>query len=204
MAENKKTKKSLIAYVKDNLDSILKLFINHIGMMIFGLVVLITSSLIASRLKNQAVFYVMGALTLLMYFSLIYTAMWERGAKDKIKIDGGRMKKNILNGLWFYLLANALAVITGVITLLLSFFVTEDASFINNVYGVFRIIAHYYNSMYLNITTIDGMGAVLGSLMYVLVILPGAFVSFVSYVLGVKGFKCLFPEPKYDRNKKIR
>lgn len=204
MAENKKTKKSLIAYVKDNLDSILKLFINHIGMMIFGLVVLITSSLIASRLKNQAVFYVMGALTLLMYFSLIYTAMWERGAKDKIKIDGGRMKKNILNGLWFYLLANALAVITGVITLLLSFFVTEDASFINNVYGVFRIIAHYYNSMYLNITTIDGMGAVLGSLMYVLVILPGALVSFVSYVLGVKGFKCLFPEPKYDRNKKIR
>lgn len=205
--ENGKTGKKplvLVEYVKQNVDSIMKLFINHVGMMIFALVVLITSALLSSKLGNYATYYVMFGLTLLMYFSLIYTAMWERGAKDKIKVDGGRMKKNIFNGLFFYLIANSIAIITGAFGLLLSLFLTEDASFVNNVYGVFRIIAHYYSSMYLPVTTINGVGAVVSSLIYIGVVLPGAIVSFISYFLGLKGFKCIFPEPKYDKNRKIR
>ena len=85
----------MIKYIKENLDSIFKLFINHMGMMIFSLVVLLTSKLISTKMNNNAVFYIMGVVTVLMYFSLIYTAMWERGAQDKIKIDGGRLNKNI-------------------------------------------------------------------------------------------------------------
>ncbi len=194
----------MIKYIKENTDSIFKLFINHIGMMIFGLVVLITSKLLSTSIGNDAVYYIMGAVTVLMYFSLIYTAMWERGAGDKIKIDGGRLSPNLLNGLWLYLLANALFVLTSVLSLLFSFFVTEEASFANSVYAVFRFISHYYNAMYMPITNIGGLGAVAKSFIYVATILPGAIVSTASYILGVKGFKCIFPEPKRDKNRKTR
>lgn len=194
----------MIKYVKGNTDSIFKLFINHMGMMIFALVVLITSKLLSSRIGNDAVFYIMGAVTVLMYFSLIYTAMWERGAADKIKIDGGRATKNLLNGLWFYLLGNGIFVISSIISLLFSFFVTEEPSFANGAFAVFRFISHYYNSMYMPVTSISGLGAVPKSLIYVATVLPGAMVSAVSYILGVKGFKCIFPEPKRDKNRKVR
>ena len=197
---------SFLEYVKENLDSIIKLFINHIGMMIFSLVVILTAALLSSKLESDLLFYSAGVLSALMYFSLIYTAMWERGAKDKIRVDGGRAKKNMLHGLYFYLIANAIAVLTGVVSLILSFFVTEDVSAINNVYGVFRIISHYYSSMYLPITKLglEGSSAVVSSLVYIAVILPGALVSFASYIFGLKGFRCIFPEPKYDKNRKMR
>lgn len=194
----------MIKYIKENLDSIFKLFINHIGMMIFALVVLITSKLLSTNIGNDAVYYIMGALSVLMYFSLIYTAMWERGASDKIKIDGGRLSPNLLNGLWLYLIANSLFILTSVLSLLFSFFVTKEASFVNSIYAVFRFISHYYNAMYMPITNIAGLGAVSKSLIYVATVLPGAIVSFVSYILGVKGFKCLFPESKRDKNRKVR
>ena len=192
--------KAFVEYIKANLSSISKIFINHIGMGIFSLVVLITAKLISSKMSNQVVFYIMGALAILMYFSLIYTAMWERGAADKIKIDGGRMKKSIWHGLWFYLLGDFIGVISAVLATLLSLFVTSSASFINNVYAVFKFITHYWNSMYLNITEISGIH----SAIYVALIIPGALVAFVSYISGVSDQRCIFPEPKYDKNRKIR
>lgn len=184
-------------YIKENLDAISKLFINHIGMTIFSLVVLITSKLI-----NDAFFYVMGGLAILMYFSLLYTAMWERGAKDKLKIDGGRAKCSIFNGLFFYLMANVFVIFTAFMMLVFSFFVTEEVSTANEIYVVFRLITHYYNGMYMPITRLSGMGPVVHSCIYLLTVLPGALVSFVSYILGVKGFKCLFPESKRTQNKR--
>lgn len=191
----------MINYIKNNIESLSKLLINHIGMMIFSLVVSI-----ASKMLNDTVFYIMGVLSVLMYFSLIYTAMWERGAKDKIKIDGGRENENIFHGLNFYLIANFISIITGVFALIFSFFITSDPSFANKIYGVMTIISHYYNGMYLPITEINGLSQipVAYAAVHLATVVPGAVVSFVSYILGVKGFKCIFPEPKRDKNRKIR
>ena len=191
----------MIKYIKENLESIGKLFINHIGMMIFSLVVMV-----AGKMINAAVFYAAGVLAVLMYFSLVYTAMWERGAKDKIRVDGGRVKQNLMHGLFLYLIANCIAVVMGFISLIFAFFVTEDASFVNGVYGVTTIIAHYYSGMYLPITEINGLASmpVVYALVHFALVIPGALVSFVSYILGVKGFKCIFPEGKREKNKKIR
>jgi hypothetical protein len=88
--------------------------------------------------------------------------------------------------------------------LIFSFIVTKGTSFANDIYAVFRIISHYYSGMYMWITEINIGNPVLHSLIYLALVIPGALVSFVSYVLGVKGFKCLFPEPKKDRNRRIR
>lgn len=191
----------MIRYAKENLDSILKLFINHIGMVVFSLVVLI-----AGKMINPLVFYLAGALAVLMYFSLIYTAMWERGAKDKIKIDGGRMKTNLFNGLWFYLYANVILLFVGLLSLIFSFFITAEASFFNGVYAVTTMISHYYSAMYLPISEIGGLADIptLYALVHLLTLVPGALVSFASYIFGVKGFRCIFPEGKRAKNRKIR
>lgn len=191
-------------YFTENLSSISKLFINHVGMTVFALVVLITSSLLSSKIGNDVVFYMMGALTVLMYFSLIYTAMWERGAKDKIKVDGGRMKCGMFHGLYIYLFANALSIFFAVLTFIFACFANNPNSGIYGVYDVFKIITHFWGSIYLPITKIEISSPVLHSLLYFAIILPGAIVSFVSYILGVKGFKCLFPEPKHDKTRKFR
>ena len=191
----------MINYVKKNLDSISKLFINHVGMVIFSLVVFIAAEMI-----GKGVFYAMAVLAVLMYFSLIYTAMWEKGASDKLKIDGGREKKNIFHGLYFYLLANCIIIFLALVSLCFAFFVTEEPSFANKVYGITTIINHYITGIYLPITRISALSSmpVVKSLVYLATVLPGCTVSFVSYVLGVSGCKCIFPEPKHDKNRRVR
>ena len=190
----------MFKYFKENLGTISKLFINHIGMMIFGLVVLITTRLLSSQLGNSAVFYIMGTLAILMYFSLLYTAMWERGSQDRLKVEGGRVKENIFHGLYMYLLSSAIGIFVSTVALVLSFFLTEDFSVINDIWAVFKFIAHYYNGMYLMITSISGVHTSI----YLGVVVPGALVCFVSYILGLKGFKCIFPESKRDQNKRMQ
>lgn len=202
--KNQKRKEQMIKYFKENLSSISKLFINHVGMTVFALVVLITSSLLSSKLGNNAVFYIMGGLTVLMYFSLIYTAMWERGAKDKIKVDGGRMKRGLFHGLYMYLMANALSIFFALLTLLFACFANDPNSGIYGVYDVFKLITHFWGAIYLPITKIPISSPVLHSLLYFAIIVPGAIVSCVSYILGVKGVKCIFPEPKHDKTRKFR
>ena len=195
----------MIKYFKENLSSISKLFINHVGMTVFALVVLITSSLLSTKLGNQVVFYIMGGLTVLMYFSLLYTAMWERGAKDKLKVDGGRMQQGLFHGLYMYLLANALSIFLAVMTLIFACFAgVEGSGGLSNTYSVFRIISQFWGAIYLPITQIPISSPVLHSLLHFAIVLPGAIISCVSYILGVKGCKCIFPEPKYDKNRKFR
>ena len=195
----------MIRYFKENLSTISKLFINHVGMTIFGLIVLITSRLLSDKIGNSVVFYIMGAITLLMYFSLLYTAMWERGAKDKIKVDGGRMKYSAFHGLYMYLIANVIAIFLAVMTIFFAFFANDPDSGIYGVYDVFRLMTHFWGSMYLPVTSSNmTLSPVVHSLLYFAIIMPGAIVSFVSYILGVKGYKCIFPEPKRDKTRKFR
>lgn len=194
----------MIKYFKENLSSISKLFINHVGMTVFALVVLITSSLLTKKIGNPVVFYIMGGLTVLMYFSLIYTAMWERGAKDKLKVDGGRMKQGLLHGLYMYLMANAISIFLALLTFIVACFVSDPNSGVYGAYDVVKIITHFWGAIYMPITKIELASPIVHSLLYFAIILPGAIVSCVSYILGVKGFKCIFPEPKYDKNKKVR
>ena len=114
MEENK----GFVAFFKSNFDAISKLFLNHVAMCVFGMVVSL-----ATKLLNDKVFtnpgeepapgfgvlgYVMCGVGILMYLCLIYVCMWEKGAADKIKIDGGRLNKNNARGILFWLIANSI------------------------------------------------------------------------------------------------
>ena len=109
MAEEKK---GFGGFFSKNLDAISRLFIYHIAMCIFGLVVAIATVMLSTQFSGEkeelgAITYIASAFAVLVYLGLIYVCMWEKGAADKIKIDGGRLNKNNARGILFWLIANS-------------------------------------------------------------------------------------------------
>lgn len=182
-------------YTKENRSLISKLIVNHIAMSIFGLLMAIVTRFLANRNDGSKVlYYVVGVVAILLYAVVLYVNFWERGASDKIRIDGGRMKLNIYTGLWLSFLANIPTVIFGI-------FATVNCYVQSDITGILAAISPLYNGMYTIFTDTEGLA--LGTLfppVFIFLCVPALIISFVSYILGVKGYKCLFPEPKKQQN----
>lgn len=175
----------MINFIKENYRLALKLFINQVGMTIFGLIVLI-----AAKMLNNIVFHCAGVLAILMYMYLLYTSMWERGSEDRIRIESGRIKENKLYGLYVSLVANFLNILLGIIVVITSFF-AENIAFFGDIYGAAKIIDTYINGMYLSLTY-----SVNTPFIYIIIVLPAVLVSTFSYISGIKGQRYIFPQPK--------
>lgn len=63
-----------------------KLFLNQIGMTVFGTMLALALS------RNASMLLASGVFSIVFFLALNYSALWEIGAKDKIRIDGGRLK----------------------------------------------------------------------------------------------------------------
>jgi len=186
----------MIKFIKENTRLIWKCVLNRIAIVVFALIVLI-----ATKMINETLFHMAGALSVVLYLFLIYTMMIEKGNEDKIKIDGGRMTKNDMYGLYVYLCANAINIFFCVVTLVLSFFTNgEMGSFINDTYSFFRIVTHYYNAVYLSITSlVPNFPAI-----YLISVIPGTLCAYFSYFAGVRGVKHFMPESKKVDNERRR
>lgn len=186
-------------YIKENKSLISKLIVNHIAMSIFGLLMAIVTRFLASRNGgNMILYYIVGALAILMYAVVLYVNLWEKGASDKIKVDGGRMKLNLFNGLIVSLFANIPTIIFGI-------FATINCYVESNITGYLAALSPLYNGMYTIFT--DAKGLALGTYfppIFIFLCVPALIISLVSYILGVKGYKCLFPEPKKNQDEKLQ
>ena len=186
----------MIKFLKDNANLIWKCVLNRIAIVVFALIVLI-----ASKMINETLFHIAGVVAIALYLFLIYTMMIEKGNEDKIKIDGGRMVKNDMYGLYVYLCANALNVLLCIATFILYYFADGTiGSFTNEAYGFFRIITHYYNAIYISITSlVPNFPAI-----YLISVIPGALCAYLSYFAGVRGAKHFMPESKKLDNERRR
>lgn len=222
-------------FFKNNMDGISKLFVYHIAMCIFGLVVSIALQMLATQLhgdficnqcnetykeeelikveetlvcpecKQQAqeknsisiATWIGGIFAMLIYFGLLYVCMWEKGASDKIKIDGGRQKKNIAKGLLMWLVANSINIFLLVNIAILS--IIPNA---NNVHGIMSMLGLFYNAMYYPFLWL--FSEIKITALFTVTLIPSALVASLSYLSGVKGQRCIFPEPKGERNRRIR
>lgn len=207
MEENK----GFSAFFKTNFDAISKLFLNHVAMCVFGIVVAL-----ATKMLNENVFggdknnfgvlgYVMCGVGVLMYLCLIYVCMWEKGASDKIKIDGGRLKKNNFKGLLFWLVANSIVIFMVINTIILAiiFNATNGANeSVNTIYWIVSMFTMIGNGMFFPLL-FHFINWRIGWLFFV-VLIPGAVVAWLSYISGIKGHKCIFPEPRKEQNRKVR
>lgn len=182
-------------YSKEKRSLISKLIINHIAISVFGLMMAIVTKFLANRNNTgKTLYYITGIVAILLYAVILYVNFWEKGASDKIRVDGGRLKLNIYYGLWISFLANIPTIIFGI-------FATINCYIESDFTGYLAAISPLYNGMYTIFT--DTTGLALGTYfppIFIFLSVPALLISFVSYILGVKGYKCLFPEPKKQQN----
>ncbi len=129
-------------FFKEHSYNVIKLFLNQIGITVFGTMLALATSGKPTLLLFSSIF---ATLFLLV---LDYNVCWEIGAKDKIRIDGGRLKKMDGKGAILSLLANVpnliLSLLMG-IGVLIGTAASESMSFICNA------AARLLNGMYLGI-----------------------------------------------------
>ena len=93
-------------FLKENSYNVIKFYINQLGISIFSL--LLYSSV--ATMKNEEISLrltiAISVFAILFYFVLIYTASWDMGASDIIRIEAGRMQKQKFKGALIAFFAN--------------------------------------------------------------------------------------------------
>lgn len=173
----------MLKFFKENLDNTLKLFVNQIAMTIFGLL------LSAATFSHKTLLLVTGILSALFYLYLLYTTAWDIGARDKIKVDGGRMKSMPLKGLYLALCANiiniVLAIVSTVCYFLADYLLLQWAA---NTTAIAYNILWLTNGMYISLLSFANMIPLKYFLMAATVI-PALITCALAYHAGTHNFR---------------
>lgn len=196
--DSEESKNPFIRFLSKNSKSIANLIITHVATCVFGLIVVIACTMVSGQIWGKegyptVIIHIGGTIAALLYLLVIYVHMWEKGADNKNKIDAGRLKKDKFLGLKIWLVPNSIMIFLTLLSTIF-YFVWQSGS------NVVDIILRFANGMYLNLFSIGGLPPFA---MYWIVLIPGMLVTILSYISGVSGQKCLFPEPK-NANKRYR
>ena len=74
----------MISYIKDNSRMITKLILNQFGAAVLGL------TLSGVGVSRDSIFVFTSLFATAFYLFILYSAMWEEGGKERIRVDGGR------------------------------------------------------------------------------------------------------------------
>ena len=142
-------------FFKQNSYDIVKLFINQIGITIFSLFIYTAFGAIwfkdANNRSTEELLMLIGVsvFAMMFYFFLIYTATWDYGAKDKIRIDGGRMERDGLKGFKMGLFANVPMFVFAFISIVCrSVYMITDLDGFGLAASIFHFIIQLIASMY--------------------------------------------------------
>lgn len=183
--------------IKETSSIIYRLIITHIAMSIFGLVLFFSTNMMEPKLIMLAA----GAFSACFYAVIVYSTMWDLGAKDKAAFDGGRLESPGKRGLVAALTAEAFWIVLAIAYMIVAQFNVNVASMIYLVEFLtsccFTAIEVYIKNWVLaegSLLTPYIVGAVyiIGSLIIACV---GAF----GYVLGCKDLTIV---PKKPNTKK--
>lgn len=168
--------------------SMVKMFITQIVISIFGLMLSM-----ATVSASSIVAIVVSVFAILFYLFLIYTLVWEIGAKDKISVDVGKKAYKPLTGLWMSLIANIPNLIFAIIFAVSRPFVSNVAGKEFNGLGIASIIANVLQGMYFGAISAIKLpsGKLLSELWitYFIIVIPALVTSFLAYFLGHKNFR---------------
>lgn len=178
-----------MTYFKTDRYEIVRLLVTQIAMTMFGLV---TALAVAS---NSTLQLLAGLLAVGLYFFLVYNSLWHIGAKDRVKIDAGRMETDLLKPVYMALFAN----IPNFIAALLRLFELGQGNFCDNVGGIGRVLS----------LCLQGYWLALGKIMNLLdnpftfLVTPFLMigVAFLGYYAGNRNFR-VFPEKKNKKDGK--
>ncbi len=183
--------------------SMVKLFITQIALGLFGGVLALATS------TNDILLWVAGIGSVLFYLFLIYVAVWEIGAKDRISIDLGKAKKRPYVGFLITLIANVPNIIVASIYAICWFISKGAEGAATNIAAFMRVITLFIEGMYYGLMTAIGIGPNSFWWAYFVIVLPAVLVGGVAYILGTmnahltKMMEPLYPESDREPKKKF-
>ena len=138
-------------FFKKNFHDILRLYINQVGITIFALMLYTAAGIPDDGVLVSKLRTVVSVFSLLFYFILLYYVVWEYGAKDKIRVDGGRQAPIALKGLFMSLIANIPNFVLGTLSVAFCIICLLGADGMLNVFGIIFPITMVHASMYMGV-----------------------------------------------------
>ncbi len=170
----------MIKFIKENLGLIVKLILNQIGAAVLGLTITVAAS------SNDTLLVFVSCFATIFYLSLLYSAMWEEGGKERIRVDGGRAAFKPLRGLYIALVANIPNFILAVLIILGNIFGSLSGPFAwewaGNIGFMAGTIARLYEAMYLGLVQAYSPN---NPIAFLLIIIPAVAVSGAAYAIGL-------------------
>ena len=131
---------------------ITKLFINQIGITIFSLVLYTAAASIEDNDLFAKVRTILSVFAVIFFYALLYTAAWDYGAKDKIRIDSGKFVGSKYAGLKMAIFANLPNIALGFLAVLfMGLYILTGTSGFYTAFGVFNLIIRFLSAMFLGV-----------------------------------------------------
>ncbi len=168
--------------------SIVKMFVNQFAISIFGTML----SMATSATENDVFTLVVSIFSIVFYLFLLYTMIWEIGAKDKISVDVGKKEYRPMTGLYMGIVANVPNLLFAIVyTIGYPFMATYKwAGTMNLIVRLYSVICE---GMYLGITTVLPFGAEIKLnhmwWTYFLITVPAIVTATLAYYIGHKDFR---------------
>lgn len=174
------------AFWSDNSYTILKMFINQIGMTFFGLVLSFATA------ENSTLLLASSIFSILFYCVLLYTMSWEDGAKDQVRIDAGRARAIPLKGLYMSFFANVVNLLCAAVSMIGYLCITDInvTNWASMMYAYGNTAARFLQGMYIGVLSWLAPNKPDPTLLFVIV-LPAFLVCTLGYFAGTKNFRIL-------------
>ena len=173
-------------FLREHSYSMVKLFLNQIGLTVFGTMLALATA------QNDTLLLASSIFSIVFFLVLNYTSGWELGARDKIRVDAGRQRAMPAKGLYIALGANLPNLI---LALLMGIGILINTKGSLSMTLVCNAIARLMNGMYLGVITLlqNVIGADITAVWwwFIIITLPALFIGWLSYYLGLKNFRIL-------------
>lgn len=188
---------------KENSYDIVRLYINQLGIMIFSMLLYTAVGSFSNESLSSVLSIVVSVFSIIFYLVLIYYIVWEIGAKDKIRIDGGRAERFKNKGLYMGLIANIPNFALGLLTVLfLTIYMATKNDGVYAAFLIFNTIDRFHGAMYLGFITAVVPGATLAenidlteflieSILFTVIPIISPIITHIAYRLGEQDKKLL-------------
>ncbi|MBQ4071760.1 MAG: hypothetical protein IJD51_05045 [Clostridia bacterium] len=197
-------------FFKENSYDIVKIYITQIGIAIFSFMLSTGAGMISPDSSvSKPLQLILSIFSFGFFYALLFYSAWEWGAKDKIRMDSGRLTGNGLKGLFMGLFANIPNLILTAISII-SYTVClgNGSKFFASVGGVCSLIYRFTANMYHGTVQAcfsflkDGDTNLVFFLVEAIAFLVFSLLSTASlqigYVLGVKKSNLFGKKKKYE------
>ena len=184
-------------FLKSNIDSITKLYINQIGVAIFSMFLYTATGAVESN-HTALIKCLISVFSIAFYFALVYNVAWEIGAKDKIRIDAKRLEREPKKGIFLGFWANSLNfIVVGAALILYVLYALTSVEVFQSLFAILNLIFRLFVSMYLGV--IQGICAsfeesvhlywISQTVLYIVFCVISSLVIHMSYLLGLNDWR---------------